>query len=419
MFKGEAKVAQFATYDRKHWLVMAIAPRAEFLAGLAPMKHASIWMILAALGVITGTVWWGTRSVFLNIQGLAGRLAEGAEQSAEASGQVSIASQKLAEGASEQAASLQETSASLEEMTTMTQRNAEHAAQSQRLSHESRAAADRGRERLQEMQGTVEGIKTAVAEMDRVVREMHGSSQEVAKILKTIDEIAFQTNLLALNAAVEAARAGEAGMGFAVVADEVRNLAQRSAAAAKDTASKIQVSLQRSDQSVNESEKVVQRLAEIDATAQKVRAGFNDIVQAINSLDTMMGQITLASKEQSQGITHIQTAVSQLDQVSQNNAAVAEESASAAQELVGQAEAVKQVVLELRQMVDGHRGPATGSPPSAPNVAATGAESSNLIGPMIVKPYGAGNGRRILPQSETRGVVNGVELQMEGDFKHS
>jgi methyl-accepting chemotaxis protein len=225
-------------------------------------------------------------------------LDEGSKQVASAAGQVSSSSQSLAEGASEQAASLEETSSSLEEMASMTKRNSENAQKANDLAKEARTAADKGAADMLTMNTAMEAIKT--------------SSDDIAKIIKTIDEIAFQTNILALNAAVEAARAGEAGMGFAVVADEVRNLAQRSAQAAKETAGKIEGAISKTTQGVDVSGKV--------ATALK------EIVTKVRQVDELVAEVAGASREQTQGITQINTAVSQMDKVTQSNAASAEES---------------------------------------------------------------------------------------------
>jgi methyl-accepting chemotaxis protein len=252
------------------------------------------------------------------------------EQTSAASEQVSVASQSLAGGASEQAASLQETSASLEEMASLTQRNADSANKAKELANQTRAAADTGAADVSEMNEAMDQIKVA--------------SDNIAKIIKTIDEIAFQTNILALNAAVEAARAGEAGMGFAVVADEVRNLAQRSAQAAKETAAKIEDSIQKSGRGVTISSKVAVSLQEIVTRAREV--------------DELVHEIANASKEQHLGIQQINKAVAQMDKVTQSNAASAEESASGAEELNAQAFMLKDAVLELQALVTGQRQPA-------------------------------------------------------------
>ena len=182
------------------------------------------------LGILLA--WLITRSITKPINRIIAGLNEGSEQVSSASGQVSSASQSLAEGATEQAAGLQETSSSLEEMSSMTKQNADNAQQASTLAGEARKAANVGTESMNRMNGAIQ--------------EIQKSSDETAKIIKVIDEIAFQTNLLALNAAVEAARAGEAGKGFAVVAEEVRNLAMRSAEAAKNTANMIEESVKNS-----------------------------------------------------------------------------------------------------------------------------------------------------------------------------
>ena len=181
------------------------------------------------------------------------------------------------------------------------------------------------------------GMQWMVSAMDDIKR----SSDDIAKIIKTIDEIAFQTNILALNAAVEAARAGEAGMGFAVVADEVRSLAQRCAQAAKETAGKIEDAVLKSAKGAEISAKVAKSLEEIVGKARQV--------------DEMAGEVAAASQEQSQGIAQVNTAVTQMDKVTQSNAASAEESASAAEEMTAQAEALKDAVAELLRLVDGQK----------------------------------------------------------------
>ena len=207
----------------------------------------------------------------------------------------------------------------------MTRRNAEHADNAKKLAAQTRSAADTGFNDMRDMSQAMAGIKS--------------SSDNIGKIIKTIDEIAFQTNILALNAAVEAARAGEAGMGFAVVADEVRNLAQRSAQAARETADKIQDSITRSQHGV-----------EISA---KVAASLREMVEKARTVDELLGQIAAASVEQSQGITQVNAAVNQLDQVTQTNAGSAEENAGAAEQLNTQAAALQSAVGALAELVGG------------------------------------------------------------------
>ncbi|HEY9154238.1 MAG TPA: methyl-accepting chemotaxis protein, partial [Opitutaceae bacterium] len=171
------------------------------------------------------------------------------------------------------------------------------------------------------------------------MRAMKESGDEVGQIIKTIDEIAFQTNILALNAAVEAARAGEAGAGFAVVAGEVRTLAQRSAEAARETAGKIDASLAKTALSVSLSEKVKARL--------------ESIVDKIRSIDRLVSEVAVASREQTQGINQVNTAVSEMDKVTQSTSATAQETASAAAELNAQATALNEEVAHLLMLVEG------------------------------------------------------------------
>lgn len=240
-------------------------------------------------------------------------------------GLVAGSSHSLAEGSSAQAASLEETSASLEELSSMTKRNAESAQQAKEAAAHARKSADTGVEDMKAMATAMSAIKA--------------SSDDIAKIIKTIDEIAFQTNILALNAAVEAARAGEAGMGFAVVAEEVRALAQRSATAAKETAAKIEDSVAKSQQGAR--------------ISGEVAKSFETIQQQILNLDTLVSEIATASHEQNQGIDQVTAAVAQMDRVTQQNAGNAEETAAASQELNAQATVLSGAVANLHALM-GH-----------------------------------------------------------------
>ena len=281
-------------------------------------------VIVAVLaGIIIGV--FLANSITSPIIGIIGDISEGADQLASASEQISQASQGLAEGATEQAASLEETSATLEEMASMTRQNAESADKANQLTHSTRKEAEDGSKTMTEMIGSMEAINK--------------SSQEIGKIIKVIEEIAFQTNLLALNAAVEAARAGEHGKGFAVVAEEVRNLAQRSAAAAKDTGALI--------------EEAVRRAAEGNDSAKKSGEVLHRIVDSINKMTNLVAEITSATGEQANGVDQVNTAVSQMDKVTQTNASNAEETAASSEELNGQAESLNSAVECLGELIYG------------------------------------------------------------------
>lgn len=284
---------------------------------------------LSLAGVLIGIVlaFIITRGITRPVRRIVDGLTVGGQQTASAAGQVSSASQSLAQGASEQAAAIEETTSSIEEMASMIKMNASNAKEAKSLASAARRSADKGTEAMARMSGAIEAIKN--------------SADRTAKIVKTIDEIAFQTNLLALNAAVEAARAGEAGKGFAVVAEEVRNLAQRSAEAARNTAGMIEGSVRSADNGVTISREVAEALNEIGEGSRKV----NDLVE----------EIAAASSEQSQGAEQISTAIGQMDQVTQSNAANAEESAAAAEELSAQAEELNQMVLGLQAVIAGGR----------------------------------------------------------------
>jgi methyl-accepting chemotaxis protein len=346
-----------------------------------------------SIGLTLATI-VGIGVAFLIIRGtsrILGRVSsslnDGAIQVVSAAGQVSSSSQSLAEGASEQAASLEETSSSLEEMASMTKRNAENAQKANDLAKQARSAADIGANDMKEMSTAMDAIKV--------------SSNDIAKIIKTIDEIAFQTNILALNAAVEAARAGEAGMGFAVVADEVRNLAQRSAQAAKETAAKIEGAIAKTGQGVE--------------ISNKVAVALNEIVAKVRQVDELVAEVSGASREQTQGITQINTAVGEMDKVTQSNAANAEESAAAAEELNAQAETMKQSVAELLRLVGGNSQTATATRTAA---APMRAKEVRIAAPVAKRPAPIHGNGHAHAEPAMAGKVNGrSEIPMDGDFK--
>ncbi|MEM7391538.1 MAG: methyl-accepting chemotaxis protein, partial [Verrucomicrobiota bacterium] len=252
-------------------------------------------------------------------------VTSGTEQTAAASQQVAQASHMSASGASEQASSIEEISATLEETSSMARQNADGAAQAVNLTDKTLKSAFRSR--------------AVVEEMADVINRIKESTDETAKINKTIDEIAFQTNMLALNAAVEAARAGDAGRGFAVVAEEVRDLAQRSAEAADDTSRLIDDARKHADTGVNASAAVSDVLKEV--------------VNGIEKSSQLINEISAASSEQLQGIEQINAAMADMNKVTQTGAANAEESASASEELAAQASEMQNSMNLLISIVNG------------------------------------------------------------------
>lgn len=314
------------------WVILASLDEAEVLSTVHALearqnKEMTSLLSIASVALILAIGAWliiGQRMA-KNIHVLAEGIQSSAKSSSGASDQVAQASQLLAAGASEQAASLQETSAALEETASTVKRNAEHAQQAKSTAARTHHIAELGASEMRSMQGTMDAVQT--------------SSNDVTKIVKTIDEIAFQTNILALNASIEAARAGEAGAGFSVVAEEVRRLAQRSASAAKETADKIARAHELSQRGAEQSQRVGQHLEEI--------------LSGVKQVDELVGEIATASQEQHKAIDELNRAVAQMDQITQTNAASAEETAASAEDLNSQSQHLQSAAVALYTFVDG------------------------------------------------------------------
>jgi len=314
--------------------------------------------------IVLGLTVMITRPLAKALKTIADSLNQQGTDVAAAALEVANASQSLAQGASEHAATLEQTSASLEEIASMTQRNAQNTVKASELARQSRLAADNGAADMQKMAQAIQGMKSA--------------SEAIAEIIKTIESIAFQTNLLALNAAVEAARAGEAGMGFAVVAEEVRNLAQNCARAAKETALKIEGATAKTTEGV--------------ALSEKVANGLQQILTGVRDVDTLIAEVSAASKEQSRGVEQLNLAVVQMGQVTQSTAAGAEQSASAAADLKGHVNTLRAAVDDLITLVEGD------------SASSSGSRSSDAPKPLISGTAGTGAPRSVSRFARSRGV---------------
>jgi methyl-accepting chemotaxis protein len=292
---------------------------------LALSRSFLVYILLGAVALGAVIALYITRSISrplgLAIEGL----TAGAHEVSSAASQLSSAGQSLADGASQQAAAIEETSSSLEEMSSMTKQNADNANQGNLLMTTTRE--------------TISRASQSMEKLGKSMGEISRASEETSKIVKTIDEIAFQTNLLALNAAVEAARAGEAGAGFAVVADEVRNLAMRAAEAAQNTANLI--------------EGTVKRIKDGSQLVETTDKEFREAALNVSKAGELVDEIAVASNEQAQGIEQVNSAVGEMDDVTQRNAANAEQSAGAAEELSVQAERMKSYVGDLVKVIEG------------------------------------------------------------------
>ncbi len=333
-FSGKPVGVILMTLDISQDLAAMAAIEAEgSRATTGLMVGIGIATIIAML-LIGGLMFVIVRRINNTLEILIQDLSAGSDQITQASNQVAGSSGQLAESSGTAAASLEETGASLTEMASQTQSNSNTADKASQIASAARTASEKGMEAMERLNDSISKIKD--------------SSDQTAKILKTIDEIAFQTNLLALNAAVEAARAGDAGKGFAVVAEEVRNLAGRSAEAARSTAGLIHESQENSNNGVVVNSEVAEMLATIN--------------EEIGKAAELMGEVNIASSEQSRGINEITKAVDSLDQVTQRNAASSEEIAAAGEELSAQAHELDNMVGVLVELATGRKPEGSGYP---------------------------------------------------------
>ena len=271
-----------------------------------------------------------------SLAGVVGQVRNGSEAIATASSEIAAGNMDLSSRTEQQAGSLEETASSMEELTSTVRQNADNARQANQLAVSASAVAVRG--------------GAEVAQVVDTMSEINTSARKIVDIIGVIDGIAFQTNILALNAAVEAARAGEQGRGFAVVATEVRNLAQRSAVAAKE----IKVLIDDSVGKVDAGSKLV----------QKAGATMDEVVSSVQRVGDIIGEISMASQEQSAGIDQVNHAIAQMDQVTQQNAALVEEAAAAAGALQDQAAGLSELVqvFKLETATQGASRPARARP---------------------------------------------------------
>lgn len=329
--KGEEQFIGFAHskgalgFPGMGWSVLVHNPTRVALAGVTQIDRLVVMMLVATLLAVLIVSWLLTRSIVRPIDRIISTVAGGSKETKSSAEQVSSTAQTLAQTANSQAAALEETSASIHQISAMSARNSENSDHARALSIEVKNESEKGSTHMSEMQQAMSAIQK--------------SADETEEILRTIDDIAFQTNLLALNAAVEAARAGDAGKGFAVVAEAVRSLAHRSAEAAKETGDRLKHSRALAVTGVT--------------TAKQVAESLNDIRTKADQSASLVEEIASASKEQTRGLGQITAAVSDLDRVTQSNAAVSEEAAAAGEQLLAQSRLMGDAVIELGGLIFG------------------------------------------------------------------
>ncbi|QOY53365.1 methyl-accepting chemotaxis protein [Candidatus Sulfurimonas baltica] len=324
-YDGDKVLSSYASFEflDLKWALIAQIEEEEVFSSVTDLRNSTLIMGAAFIVLITAIAILLGNFITKPIIAAVRSIIEANDQVLSASSEIADSATSLAEGASEQASSVEQVSATIEESTAINSQNSSNSREADILAKEARTSAENGSKK-----GT---------ELIEAMGEINKSSDRISKIIKTIDEIASQTKLLALNAAVEAARAGEHGLGFAVVADEVKSLAQRSSDASTETAAII-------EESINQTKKG----AEI---AKLTSQSFEDILERISKTSNLISEISISTKEQSEGMNQIAIAMGEVDQVTQQNAATSEEAAAASEELSAQAVSMKEIVNVIAVMV--------------------------------------------------------------------
>lgn len=394
---GYAPVAGKKWIDSLGWNVLVRDSKSEVMAQTDKMmRNITIGLGVLFLFALLSAFYF-SRSLAMQLRGMANGLSENSKQVNQVSHQLAESSNQLSSSATEQAAALQETVASIDQVSAMVAKNADNAKRSQDISVTSAEAAQKGKIAVTDVIRSIDEINDSSKEIVKQIEEGNRQISEIVKVIteignktKVINDIVFQTKLLSFNASVEAARAGEHGKGFAVVAEEVGNLAQMSGNAAKEISQMLESSIAKVDQIVAETKGRVERLTELSKT--KVEAGtvtakrcgevLDEIVRSVSEVNVMVSEIATASKEQAQGVSEINKAMNQLDQVTQANASSSQDAAAGAERLRDQSRRMSEIIDQLSLAVEGGAGTQAGqgaSKPAAPSAPVKSSGNNNIV----------------------------------------